>query len=74
MSSKNKKPALWNNFLIWFRGEHRQGPNIAEVALSLASLEWSLLRLKLAVRRVDFLIKRDRKQQEKMNKRAASSI
>ena len=62
MSSKKKKESLSQRFLKWLRGEHRPGPTLADVALGMARVEWNLLQLKLAVRKVHFLIAQDKKR------------
>lgn len=51
------------------RGEHREGPTLATVASDMARVDWDLLMLKLAVKKVDFLIARDKRRWDKAVKK-----
>ena len=66
MSSKKKKESLSQRFFKWLRGEHRSGPTVADVAMAMAKVEWNLLQLKLAVKKVPFLIAQDKKRWNKI--------
>lgn len=54
-SKKQKKPSLGERFIRWFSGADKK-PSTADCVAAVANVEWSLLQLKLAIKKGDYLV------------------